>query len=247
MTDFRLDYVTMQWLRSLLFTVFLFVSAFAYGIFIVVFIAWWLPFRGCYAVARQWAWLQVSAAKLICGLGYEVEGADNLPAGTHVVLCMHSSAWETIAQMVLFPPQSWVLKRELLWVPFVGWAALRMRPIGIDRSAGASAVRELVTKGKSRIARGQWVVVFPEGTRVAPGHTHKYGTGGALLAVEAGCKIVPVAHNAGRYWAKRGLLKRRGTIKVVIGTPIDTAGRHPRELTEEVRAWIDATTAELGG
>jgi 1-acyl-sn-glycerol-3-phosphate acyltransferase len=236
----------MQWVRSLAFTVFLFVSALCYGIFIVVGLSWWLSFEGRYAVACQWARLQLWALRVFCGLHYRVSGREHLPAGTHVILCKHSSAWETIAQMAIFPRQAWVLKRELLWIPFVGWSMKCMRPIGINRSAGSSAVREVVAQGRERLAAGQWVVVFPEGTRVAAGHRHKYGISGALLASEAGCKIVPVAHNAGRFWARRGLMKHAGTIEVIIGPPMDAGGKNPRELTEQAREWIDAKTTELG-
>ncbi len=237
----------MQWVRSLLFTTFLFASAFITGAIITVGLAWWMPFEGCYAVAWRWGRLQINAAKVICGLGYEVTGQENFPPGAHIIMCKHSSAWETLAQMALFPRQAWVLKRELLWVPLVGWAALRLRPIGINRNASPAALRDIIRKGKDRLARGQWIIIFPEGTRVPVGQRHKYGIAGALLAIQAGCQIVPVAHNAGCFWAKRGLLKRPGTIRVVIGPAINPAGRTPRDVTEEVREWIDTTTTALGG
>jgi 1-acyl-sn-glycerol-3-phosphate acyltransferase len=115
-----------------------------------------------------------------------------------------------------------------------------LRCIAIDRGAGGRAVRQLIDQGKQRLAEGVWVVVFPEGTRMAPGETRRYGVGGAALAVEAGVKVVPVAHNAGYFWGRRGLLKRAGTIRVVIGAPIDTIGRDPREINEEAQAFIEA-------
>jgi 1-acyl-sn-glycerol-3-phosphate acyltransferase len=120
-----------------------------------------------------------------------------------------------------------------------------MRPIAIDRGAGHAAVNQVVQQGKQRLAAGMWVLVFPEGTRVAPGETKKYGISGALLAAATGRKIVPVAHDAGRYWRRRGLLKRRGTIRVVIGPPIDTTGLDARAINEATRAWIDGKVAEL--
>jgi 1-acyl-sn-glycerol-3-phosphate acyltransferase len=140
-----------------------------------------------------------------------------------------------------------VLKREILWIPIVGWGTRCMRPIAIDRNAGISAVNQVVQQGRERLAAGMWVLVFPEGTRVAPGQSRKYGISGALLAAASGRCIVPVAHDAGRYWRRRGLLKRRGTVRVVIGPPIQSAGREPRVIIEEVRAWIEARVAELGG
>jgi len=234
----------MQWLKSLLFTSFLFLSTFVYAF--VVLGSFWLPFPGRYAVARHWARTQLGAARRICGLGYTVEGLENIPAGAHLSLWKHSSAWETIAQMVIFPPQAWVLKREILWIPFIGWATRLMEPIAIDRGAGHNAVKQVVAQGRERLEQGRWVLVFPEGTRVAPGQTKKYGISGAVLAAESGRLIVPVAHNAGLYWGRRGLLKKPGTIRVVIGPPIETRGREPRELLEATREWIDAKVAELG-
>jgi len=151
----------------------------------------------------------------------------------------HSSAWETIAQAAIFPPQSWVLKRELMWIPLVGWAVRALKPIAINRKAGAAAVSQVIEQGTQRLRDGMWILIFPEGTRVAVGETRKYGVSGALLASRAGCKIVPVAHNAGYYWPRRGWVKKPGVIRVVIGPPIEAAGRDARELNEEVRAWIE--------
>ncbi len=234
----------MQWLRSLAFTGFLFLSTFVYAF--VVLGSFWLPYPRRYGVARHWARTQLGAARVLCGLGYTVEGAEHIPAGGHISMWKHSSAWETIAQMVIFPPQAWVLKREILWIPFIGWATWLMDPIAIDRRAGHNAVKEVVAQGRRRLEQGRWVLVFPEGTRVAPGQTKKYGISGAVLAAESGRLIVPVAHDAGVYWGRRGILKRAGTIRVVIGPPIATAGREPRELIDETRAWIDAKVSELG-
>jgi len=187
------------------------------------------------------------AVRLLCGLDYTVEGLEHIPAGNHISYWRHSSAWETIAQVVLFPPQAWVLKREILWIPFVGWATRLMKPIAIDRNARSAAVNQVVTQGRERLAEGIWVLVFPEGTRVAVGERRRYGMSGALLATQTGAKIVPVAHNAGRFWARRGLLKKRGTIKVVIGPPIETLGRDPREVNEDARTWIDGMVERIGG
>ncbi|HXQ30726.1 MAG TPA: lysophospholipid acyltransferase family protein [Steroidobacteraceae bacterium] len=234
----------MQWLASLLFTSFLFVSTFVYA-FVVVG-SFWLPFPRRYAVARGWAQLELAAVKYLCGLDYAVEGRHHIPAGAHISMWKHSSAWETMAQMVIFPPQAWVLKREILWIPVIGWATWLMEPIAINRSAGSTAVKEVLSQGRRRLEQGRWVLVFPEGTRVAVGQTRKYGLSGALLAAETGRQIVPVAHDAGRYWSRRGLLKKRGTIRVVIGPPIVTAGREARDIIEDTRAWIDGKVAELG-
>jgi 1-acyl-sn-glycerol-3-phosphate acyltransferase len=157
----------------------------------------------------------------------------------------HSSSWETIAQMLVFPAQAWVLKRELYWIPVVGWAIWLLRCIGIDRGAGHRAVKQVLDQGTARLAAGTWVLIFPEGTRVAPGETRRYGVSGALLASQTGAMLVPVAHNAGDFWPRRGLLKRPGLIRVVIGPPVETLGRDPRELTAVVQEWIEAKTRQI--
>jgi 1-acyl-sn-glycerol-3-phosphate acyltransferase len=234
----------MQWLASAVYTAFLFLSTAVFAALVVA--CGVLPYRWRYAVTRAWARTQLAALRLICGLDYVVEGREHIPAGNHISMWKHSSAWETIAQAVIFPPQAWVLKREILWIPIVGWGTWLMRPIAIDRSARRSAVHQVVEQGRARLAAGLWIVIFPEGTRVPIGRRGRYGISGALLAARTGRLIVPVAHDAGRYWARRGLLKKRGTIRVVIGPAIATAGRDPRAITAEVQAWIDARTTELG-
>jgi 1-acyl-sn-glycerol-3-phosphate acyltransferase len=235
----------LEWLASLAFTGFLFVSTLVFSSLVLAL--GWLPPLRRYQIVRIWAATELAALKQLCGLDYVVEGREHIPAeGGHVSMWKHSSTWETIAQAVILPPQAWVLKREILWIPLVGWATWLMRPIAIDRAAGHAAVNQVVQRGKARLAAGLWVLVFPEGTRVPAGQTKKYGISGALLAAAAGCKVVPVAHDAGRYWGRRGLLKKRGTIRVVIGPPIDAAGRDARAITEAARAWIDSTVARLG-
>lgn len=233
----------MQLLRSLLFTTFLFVSTFFYAI--AVLLLAWLPQHKLYGIARSWSLTQLWMLRKLCGLGYSIEGTENIPSGAHVSMWKHSSAWETIAQASIFPPQSWVLKRELMWIPMVGWAVRCLKPIAINRKAGASAVNQVIEQGTQRLAEGLWILIFPEGTRVAPGESRKYGISGALLASRAGCKIVPVAHDAGYYWPRRGWVKKPGVIRVRIGPPIDASGRDPRELNEEIRAWIEAQIGEF--
>ena len=229
----------MQLAGSVLFTLWFFVWTFCYGVFFVV-ASLLLPFRGRFALARFWGSVLLASLKLLCRLDYRVEGMENLPAGNHVALMKHASSWETFAQAVILPPQVWVLKRELMWVPFIGWGLKLLRAISVDRGAGAVAVRSVVEQGKARLAEGEWVVIFPEGTRMPPGQTRKYGVSGALLASEAGKMIVPVAHDAGYYWPRRGLYKKPGTIRVTIGPPIETAGRDPRDINIEAQNWIEA-------
>jgi 1-acyl-sn-glycerol-3-phosphate acyltransferase len=232
-----------QLLRSLLFTTLLCVGTLLFALAVVLL--GWLPSHRLYAVARSWSRTQLWLLEKLCGLRYAVEGRENIPAGVHVSMWKHSSAWETIAQASLFPPQSWVVKRELMWVPLVGWAVHCLKPIAINRKAGAAAVTQVVEQGTRRLAEGLWILIFPEGTRVAVGETRKYGVSGALLASRAGCKIVPVAHNAGYFWPRRGWVKKPGVVQVAIGPPIEAAGRDPRELNDEVRAWIEGRLAAM--
>ena len=150
-------------------------------------------------------------------------------------------------QFLLFPRQCWVVKRELLWAPFLGWATAAIRPIAIDRSAGPQAIAEVLAKGKARLEEGHWVMVFPEGTRMPPGETRRYGISGVLLAQEAGRLLVPVAHNAGDYWPRRGWRKQAGTVTFRIGPPVDPAGQEPRRVAEQIQIWIEAQVANMRG
>ena len=231
----------LNWVGSLIFTAFFPLWTFFYAIFFVT-ACLFLPYRGRFALARVWAYVILFVLRWTCRLDYQVEGRERLPAGNHVALIKHSSSWETVAQAILLPPQVWVLKRELLWVPVVGWGIRMLRAIAVNRGAGGSAVRDVVRQGAARLAEGEWVVIFPEGTRMAPGETRKYGVSGALLASETGKLVVPVAHDAGYYWPRRGLLKKSGTIRVVIGPPISAAGRNPRDVSAEAQAWIEANS-----
>jgi 1-acyl-sn-glycerol-3-phosphate acyltransferase len=228
----------MQFLGSLVFTAFLFLWTFFYGIFFSTACSV-LPFPRRYQLARVWGRVLLFALKWTCRLDYRVEGTENVPPGAHVALWKHSSSWETFAMVALFPRQVWVLKRELQWIPFVGWGIRQMHAIAIDRKSGHSAVGQVVDQGKRRIAEGDWVMIYPEGTRMPPGVTRKYGVSGALLAREAGCFIVPVAHDAGYYWPRRGLRKKPGTIRVAIGPPISAVDRDPRDVNADAQRWIE--------
>jgi 1-acyl-sn-glycerol-3-phosphate acyltransferase len=233
----------MQLLRSLIFTAYMMLSALLFGAFMTV--CFWLPHAGQFAIARTWARLCFWMLDKICGLNFAVEGRERIPTGNHIVMSNHTSAWETIAQFLIFPPQVWVLKRELLWIPFIGWGLKLLRPISINRDAGHRAVNQVLEQGKNRLAHGLWVIIFPEGTRVVAGETRKFGVSGALLASETGKCVVPLSHNAGSYWVRRGIIKKPGTIRVVIGEPIASAGKNPRHLTEEVKRAIDAGLARI--
>jgi 1-acyl-sn-glycerol-3-phosphate acyltransferase len=232
-----------QLLRSLLFTTYMMASACVFGG--VMALGFWLPYPAQFAIARTWARILFWILERLCGLKYVVEGREHIPSGNHIVMSNHSSAWETVAQFLIFPPQVWVLKRELLWIPFVGWGLKLLRPIAINRGEGHRAVNQVVDQGKARLADGLWIIIFPEGTRVVSGETRKFGVSGALLAIASGHSVVPLSHNAGTFWARRGFLKKPGTIRVVIGEPIESTGKNPRELNEEVKQAIEAGLARI--
>jgi 1-acyl-sn-glycerol-3-phosphate acyltransferase len=234
----------MQLIASVIFTTLMFAWTLAYGIFFVI-AASLVPFPRRFALARGWAYGLLFMLRVLCGLTYTVEGLERLPPGCHIAFWKHASSWETIAMSVVFPRQVWVLKRELQWIPVVGWAIRLLHAIAINRSSGRVAVNQVVEQGQERLAEGDWIMFFPEGTRVAAGETRRYGVSGALLASTAGKFVVPVAHNAGYFWPRRGWMKRRGQIRVVIGEPIPAAGRDPREINEQAQAWIEDQVRRL--
>lgn len=233
----------MQTLRSILFTVWLFLSVPFYVVVLLLLAP--LPHRMRYAVAVAWVNQVMWVMRHLVGLDYRVVGRENLPDEASVVLLKHSSTLETLAELQLFPMQTWVLKRELMFAPFFGWGIALLKPIAINRSAGRSAVRQVISQGSARLREGVWVMIFPEGTRMPAGQTRRYGVSGAALAAAAGRKIVPVAHDAGHYWPRRGWLKKRGTVTFVIGEPVDAAGRDPRELNREIQDWIEKTIRNI--
>jgi 1-acyl-sn-glycerol-3-phosphate acyltransferase len=233
----------MQYLRSALFTLFLFIFTPLCGLVIAIMVV--LPYRYRYAIVNFYAKSVLWILRVTCGLSYSVEGWEKVPPGNYITMWKHSSAWETIAMMALLPQAAWVLKRELMWLPLLGWGLAALRPIAIDRSGGQSAINQVLEQGRDRLARGLWVVIFPEGTRMAPGQTRRYGTSGSMLAIETHSSIIPVAHNAGDFWPKRGLLKKPGMVRVVFGAPIEPVPDDPRATGEKVQTWIESTVAAL--
>jgi 1-acyl-sn-glycerol-3-phosphate acyltransferase len=192
-----------------------------------------------YRVISQWAKLMLVLLRLVCGIRHEVRGIENIPKEPCIVLCKHQSAWETLALQKIFPPQVWVLKRELLWIPFFGWALALTSPIAIKRSDGKGAIKQLLKQGKERLAQGFCVVIFPEGTRIPFGRRGKYKIGGAMLAANSSTLVVPVAHNAGRLWGRNAFSKHPGLITMSIGAPIETRGLKAEEINARVEAWIE--------
>jgi 1-acyl-sn-glycerol-3-phosphate acyltransferase len=198
-----------------------------------------LPRMLRYRIISGWSRLAVFLSRVILGIRCEIQGRENLPTRPAVILSKHQSAWETLAFQQIFPPQVHVLKRELLWIPFFGWGLALMSPIAIDRGRGFAALRNMARRGRERLEQGFWIVVFPEGTRVAPGEKRHYQLGGAWLAAASGAPIVPVAHNAGLVWPRNAFLKHPGTVTVRIGPPIDTANRDAKTLNALVETWIE--------
>ena len=236
----------MIYLRSLFFTTSLFLSVLPYATAIIicaVFNKGWI-----FPLAHSWARFNLWMLRVACGLDYTVQGSEHVPAENCVVYIKHQSAFETILQFLLTPGrQSIVLKRELMWIPFLGWGLHYIRPVAIDRKAHGTAVKQVVSQGRERLRNGFWVVIFPEGTRMPPGKTRRYGMSGALLAAETGRPILPVAHNAGDFWPRRGLAKHKGTIRVVIGPPIRTAGKEAADINAEAQHWIENTMCRISG
>jgi 1-acyl-sn-glycerol-3-phosphate acyltransferase len=198
-----------------------------------------------YRFISQWSRIVDWLARVIVGITYRVEGLENLPSEPAVILSKHQSAWETIVFQQIFPPLSFVLKKNLLYIPFFGWGLALFSPIAIDRAAGREALKQIEAQGRARLKSGFWVLIFPEGTRVAPGEAGRFQVGGAFLAVKAGVPVVPVAHNAGRYWPKNGFLKYPGEIVVRIGKPISTAGRKAAQVLVESEHWIEGAMRDL--
>jgi len=200
-----------------------------------------------YRIVTTWSRLVVGAAESICGIRYRVLGAEQLPPPPYIVLSKHQSAWETLAFQQIFPPQVWVVKRELLWIPFFGWGLAMLSPIAIDRGAGPRALRHMLELARDRLAQGFCIVIFPEGTRVAPGARGEYHPGGAWLAARTATPVVPVAHNSGETWRRNAFLKYPGTITVSIGAPIETHGLAPGEINRRVEDWIESEMRHIRG
>ncbi|MBI1943968.1 MAG: 1-acyl-sn-glycerol-3-phosphate acyltransferase [Betaproteobacteria bacterium] len=227
----------MTWLRSTLFWLVLIVLTPPYALLALA--AAPLPRMARYRVISGWSLAVLWCLRRLCGIRCKVQGREHLPRRPAVILSKHQSAWETLAFQGIFPPQVHVLKRELLWIPFFGWGLALMSPIAIDRARGMAAMRQIARRGKRRLEQGFWVVVFPEGTRVAPGERRKYQLGGAWLAAYAGAPVVPVAHNAGLVWPRNSFLKFPGRVTVRIGPPIESAGRDAETINAMAEQWIE--------
>jgi len=237
----------MTTLRSILYLLFLSLTVILYA-FPISILGWVLPYGLISRVGQHWGKVNLWALRWICGLGYHVQGEENLPSSTCIVLCKHQSAWETIALRALLPPENtWVMKHELLWIPFFGWALAVYRPIAIDRTNARRSIQKLLDRGKHWLDKGRWIIIFPEGTRVTSGQRQHYGRGGSMLAQKANYPVLPIAHNAGVFWRRRDIKKYPGKVTLVIGKPLDPTGLSPTEINRRVEEWIEETIAKLPG
>lgn len=211
-------------------------------------VAWPLSLRqrfafvvGCWTRIALW-WLRVT-----CGVRVRVRGLDNLPAAPCILLVKHQSTWETLWVQTLVSPQTTLIKRELLRIPFWGWAYSLTRPIAIDRASPSAALRQFVEQGEDRLRRGMCVTLFPEGTRLPPGAQRKFQRGGAALAATTGAPVVVIAHNAGAFWPARGFLKKPGIVQVEISAPVETEGRKYSEINAICEEWLSEAMARIEG
>lgn len=232
--------------RSLIFTLYCSVAIALYSFVCVA--TWVLPLRYRHALIRSFLIMTIYLLKKICQIDYRVEGLENIPKNqVAVVLSKHQSTWETFFLPLIFHDPAVIIKKELLWVPFFGWGLAVTDPISINRNEKSSAMQQIITKGKKCLQQGRWVILFPEGTRTAPGTIGHYKLGGARLATATGYPVLPVAHNAGRCWPRRRFIKRPGTITLVIGPLIETKGRSADEVLTLAKQWIEETMVRIDG
>lgn len=234
----------MMFLRSVIFSGYVIISTIITAIFTILLAPF--PYVSArYKVINVYAKSVIAALTLLCGIRYTVEGRENILDEPFIIFCKHQSTWETYALQTIFPPISFVFKKELLWIPFFGWGLMAMKPIAIERGSGRKAVKQLISGGTTRLNEGLCVVIFPEGTRTKPTGPGRYHIGGAVLAAESGFPIIPVAHHAGEFWPRKGFVKKPGHVTVRIGPAISTKGKTAEVILAEARAWIEAQMPQL--
>jgi 1-acyl-sn-glycerol-3-phosphate acyltransferase len=226
-------------LRTALFLLFQTVTVVPWGLCCLLIAP--LPLHVRYQFTIGWTKMVLWAARVICGISWEVRGRENFPDVPAVILSKHQSTWETFFYVSWLPREvCFVFKRELLWVPFFGWGIGLLKMIHIDRRKGRDAFESVVRQGQRKLDEGRWIVMFPEGTRTRVGSQGQYKSGGARLAVRTGAVVVPIAVNAGECWPKKPIVKRPGRVVVSVGPPIPTAGREPDEVNTDAERWIEA-------
>lgn len=233
----------MQFLRSLTFYIGIGVATLFLPLVMLVSLA--MPLLPRQRLLARWSGTIVTMLRVLCGVDHRMTGTENIPAGPAIIVSKHQSTWETFALQVIFPAQTWVLKRELLLIPIFGWALALAQAIAIDRGSPKQALNQVISKGRDRLEKGLWVVIFPEGTRIPTGQAGKYNAGGAMLAARTGYPVVPVAHNAGLYWKPGRFRITPGTIAVVIGPVLDPTGSKAGDLNAAIEQWIEGTMHEI--
>ncbi|MCB4362223.1 1-acyl-sn-glycerol-3-phosphate acyltransferase [Hydrogenophaga taeniospiralis] len=238
----------MNFLRAVLHLLFMVVTVIPWALAVVVAAPFMKPER-IYWMCARWLKLAVDGGTVILGIHNRVIGFENLPVGATapaVLLVKHQSLWETFSMAALMPhPLAFVFKKELLKVPFFGWAMARMDMIHIDRADGARAFAKVVQQGQRLLDQGTWVIMFPEGTRIERGQKGTYKSGGTRLAIRTGAPVIPVAVTSAKCWPRKAFIKKPGVVEFSIGKPIPSQGRKPDELMLEVENWIEAEMRRL--
>ena len=197
-----------------------------------------LPYPWCFAFVSSWCTFNVHWLRITCGIDYKIEGLENIPDEPCIIMSNHQSTWETLAYPSIFPMLTWVIKKELLYVPFFGWGIASVEPIALDRKQGKKAMRKLIQDGKKKLSLGRFILIFPEGTRIAYDEIKPLKSGGFVLAKQAKAKILPVAHDSGRLWSRHSFIKQPGTIQIRIGEPIEIGKQSADELREHYATWL---------
>jgi 1-acyl-sn-glycerol-3-phosphate acyltransferase len=239
----------MNLIRSVLFVLFMIVTVIPWGSFSII-ASIFMRGTKLYWFTMTWLRMAIWGARVICGVRHEVRGMDNLPKAADnkptILLPKHQSTWETFAFPTIMPhPLAYVFKRELIYIPFFGWAMARLDMIHIDRSKRSEAFGLVAQRGKELMAQGNWIIMFPEGTRIPLGQAGNYKTGGTRLAVATGAAVVPIAHNAGEFWPRKKFVLKPGTVTISIGAPISPEGHTPESLMRQVEAWIETEMRKL--
>ena len=234
----------LQYFYSLAFVCTMFISSVYISVIGTIFLPF--SFHTRYWFINFYSILNLWVLKHLCHIDYRVEGMENIPKDEAcIIFSKHQSALETMMVQRIFPPLTFVVKRELLWLPFFGWGLKSIKPIAINRKAGRKAILQIIDQGIDRLKQGIWIVIFPEGTRSKPGTKLAYKKGGSILAAKSEHRVIPVAHTAGEFWPKGFFSRQTGTIVMSIGPAIETKGRTPEEVMHEAECWIETKMKEI--
>jgi len=229
-------------LRSFLFNLAFYLVLFLYLIAAMPTLL--MPRRALIWMVKSWSYTNFWLLRVICNVRMQIAGQQRIPRGAVLVASKHQSLWETFALMTVFEDPAYVLKRELMWIPFFGWCARKAEMIPVDRGAGSQALTKMTENAKAEIARGRQIIIFPEGTRRAPGAEPKYKFGVAHLYAELGVPCMPVALNSGLFWPRRSFMRYPGTIRVEILDPI-VPGLDKQEFVKRLQDNVETATARL--